>query len=211
MLNATVFYRSSDHNSVYINTIPHISLESEASDSSLTSQTVQSDLTSLAVTREIKNSISNNLSLESPSEACATFNSTDDDCDYDKYEFPPDVMDDKPKSFTGKGDCRCYDSFNSDIDDQHAEPEVEFPFRAKRSASFRKATFNSFKHSFNTKNRPPVKRSTSSQESLVIVNDHADSLDSFEGTGQSSVDNLNIQRFQLSNGISKKKMCSNSK
>ena len=169
---------------------------------------MQSDLTSLAVTREIKNSISNNLSLESPSKACATFHSTDDDYDYDKYEFPPDVVDDKPKRFTGKEDCRCDNSFNGDFDNEHADPEVELPFRVKRSASFRKAAFNSFKHNFVTKNRPPVKCSNSSQESLVIVNDHVDSLNSFE---TSSVDNLNIQHSQLSNGVSKKKMCSNPK
>ena len=192
---------------MYINTIPHI-LENEVTDSSLASQTVQSDLTSSAVAREIKNSITDNFSLESPSEACATFYSTDDDYDDGKYEFPPDVVDDKPKSYSDKEDCRYDNSLHSATGDEHTGPEVEFPVRGKRSASFRKTAFNSFKHNFITKNRSTVKCSNSSQESLVIVNDHVDSLNSFES---SSVDNLNIQHSQLSNGISKKRMCSNPK
>ena len=178
-------------------------------DSSLASQTVQSDLTSSAVAREIKNSITDNISLESPSEACATFCSTDDDYDDDKYEFPPDVVDDKPKCCSDKKDRRYDNSLHSATGDEHTGPEVEFPFRAKRSASFRKAAFNSFKHNFITKSRSTAaKCSNSSQEFLVIANDHVDSLNSFDS---SSVDNLNIQHSQLSNGISKKRMCSNPK
>ena len=103
-----------------------------------------SDPTSLAIAREIKNSNSSNLSLELPSKACATFHSTDDDDDdINKYEFPPDALDDKSKIFSNKEDCRFDDSFNSGIDDKHAEPEVESPCHIKRSTSYRKAAFNS--------------------------------------------------------------------
>ena len=204
-----IFYRSSDNSSVYINTIPHIELRNERSDSSPTTQMVHSGLpmtlASLAIAREIKNS---NLSLELPSKASAAFYSTDDD-DNDDDEFSRDAIDKKPKICTDKTDCRCEDSLNSDFDDECAEPETEYSFRVKRSASFRKAMFNSFKDSF--VNRAPVNCSSSSEDFLVIANNHVENLNLIENTRQSPLNNLNIQHSQLSNGISKKKTCSNPK
>ena len=131
-------------------------------------------------------------------------------------------MDDKPKSSPDVAKHRPNKSFNSDVGDDRAEPEVEFPFRAKRSASFRKAAFNSLKHNFIAKNKTPVKSSNSLQEPFVIVNEHADdlvdedinervrtkSLSSIQHTRQSTVDHSNTQHFLVS---SKKKMCSNPK
>ena len=129
-------------------------------------------LASMAVAREIKNS---NLSLELPSKASAAFYSTDDD-DNDDDEFSHE----KPKIRTDKADCRCEDSLNSDFDDKVAEPEIEYPFYVKRSASFRKAMFNSFKDSFVTKHKAPVNCSNSSEDFLVIANNHVENLNFIE-------------------------------
>lgn len=166
----------------------------------------------MAVAQEIKNSNTNDLSFESPSEACATF-------DDDTYDFPPDGFDEKPKIAEERGTDK---SLDSDNDDDHAEPEVEFPFRAKRSASFRKAAFNSFKRSFITKNRAPVRCSNSAEESLVIVNDHVNSdvneHDNGHVRGSARTNPINSVRSTddhehslLSNGLPKKRMCSNPK
>lgn len=172
-------------------------MANELSDSSQSSQAVHS-LTSLAVAQEIKNG--NSLSLESPSKASATFD------DNDTYDLRCDsCTEEKPKIMEKRGTDI---SFNSDVDDDHAEePEVEFPFRMKRSSSYRKAAFNSFKRNFIPKSRVPVRCSNSSlQESLVIVNDHVrtNSLTSSQCTGDH-------EHSQVSNGLSKKKLCSNPK
>lgn len=146
---------------------------------------MHNDLTSLAVAQEIKNtnSNSNNLSFELSSQACAAF-------DDDTYEFPPDVMEEKPKivekkpkimeekpkflkehetdidnSFSGDK------SFNGDKDNHSAEPELEFPFHLKRTTSFRKAAYSSFKHKF-SKSKVSSKCPDSVDEFVVIANDH---------------------------------------
>ena len=129
-------------------------------------------MTSLAVSQEIKNDTINDLSFRSHSKVGTTFHSTD----HDNNGFTPDMIDKKGKSYSGTEDYR---SDKLDVDDGCAEPEVEFPFHVNRSASFR---FNSFKHSFKSKNKVPAKHSNSLQESLVIANDHviSESVDSIQ-------------------------------
>ena len=185
----TSIFCSSDDNSVYINTIPHLNLTDDLSNLSLSDQRVHNDLTSLAVVQEIKNtnSNSNNLSFELSSEACAAI-------DDDTYEFPSDVMEEKPKilkEYKSDNDNSFKDdmeekpkilrdhesdidnSLNGDTGDRPAQPEVDFPFHLKRSTSFRKAAYNSFKHKF-SRSKVSSKCPDSVEEFVVIANGHFD-------------------------------------
>ena len=233
------FYRASDANSVYINTIPHVNLTDDPRNLSLR---VHNDLTSLAVAQEIKNtnSNSNNLSFDhelSP-KACAAF-------DDDTYEFPPDVMEEKPKIMEEKPkflkehksdiDNSFNDdkSFSGDNDNHSAEPELEFPFHLKRTTSFRKAAYSSFKHKF-SKNKVSSKCPDSVDEFVVIANEHINEHvnDHVNGcvnghvigcasgcvNGQiasspfsSAQNTVDHEQSRLPNGVSKKKVYSNPK
>ena len=136
--------------------MPDISLANEVSNPSVSSQNVRSNSTSSV---EIKNGANNKHSSGSQSKSCISSYTVA----YNEYVVRPAKIDKRALLMEEyKSDSNL---FNSDVDD---DPEDEFPVRVKRTSTFRRRAFNSFRG----KNKAPVRPSKSLKEPHVIVNVH---------------------------------------
>ena len=156
-------------------------MANKVNSSPISAHKVHNGWTSSAAAEEVKNGINNKL-YGSHSNVYTMFHSTD----YDDYDFPPDAMDNRPTIYIDTDD-----SFDSDVDDDTAEPEVESKVPVKRSASFGKSAIHCLKRSFAAKSKT---KQASSSLHAPLIDDHgrANSLSSIQRTRQSKSDHLKI-------------------
>lgn len=150
---------------------------------------------------DVKNGINNKHSFGLHSNVYTTFHSTGND----DYDFPPDALDYRPTIYVDTDD-----SFDSDVDDDEAEPELESTVPVKRSASFGKSAIHCLKRSFAAKSK--TKQASSSLLHAPLIDDYgrANSFSSIQRTRQSKSDHLKVQS-DLSKGTVTKSMKSKSR
>ena len=173
-------------------------MASKVGNSPIISHKVYSGWTSSTDTKEIKNGINNNHSVGSHN-----LHTTVGSTDYDDYDFPPDAMDNRPTIYIDSDD-----SFDSDVDDDYAEPEDDTSIPVKRSASFGKAALHSLKRGFVAKGKID-----SSSLHTPLINDYirANSVGSLQRIKQSTTDHLKVQQSGPAQGTIKKSMKSKSR
>ena len=180
-------------------------MASKVGNSPITSHKVHSGWTSSAAAEAIKNGVNiNNLHNGSYSNAHTMFHSTD----YDDYDFPPDAMDNPPTIYIDAEGQDSDDSFDSDVDDDYAEPEDESSMPVKTSASFGKTALNSLKRGFVAKTK---KGSSSLHAPLIDDYGRSNSLGSIQHIRHCKSDHLKIQQSDLSKDESTKTMKSKSR
>lgn len=146
---------------------------------------VHGEWTSSAVAEEVKNGIN---ITRSRSDSHANFHSTNG---YGDRDFLPDSMDIRPTIYIDTKAYESDDSFDSDISDDNAEPEVEPSPPVKRPTSFGKTAFHSLKRNFITKGK--VKQDASSLHAPLIDSHRTKSLGSIQQTRISKADHLRAQ------------------
>lgn len=153
-------------------------MANKVSSSPISSHKVYSGWTSSAATEEVKNGINN-------------FRSTDHD-----YDFPSDAMDNRPTIYIDTEEHESDDSFDSDDDDDYAEPEVESTKPMKRSSSFGKTAIHSLKRSFISKSKA---KQDSNSLHTPLINDYgrSNSLGSIQHTRESKANHLKVQHSDL--------------
>ena len=166
-------------------------MASKVSSSPMLSRKVHSGWTSSAAAEDINNGI-NNHSYVSHSNAHVMFRSTD----YDDYDFPPDAMDGRPMIYIDTEGHESDNSFDSDFDDDYAEPEDDSSKPVKRSSSFGKTALNSLKRGFIAKTK---KGSSSLQAPLINDITRTSSAGSIQRVRQSKADHLKVQQSDVSN------------
>lgn len=126
------------------------------------------------------------------------------------YDFPPDAMYNRPAIYIDTDEHESDDSFDSDDDDDYADPEVESTVPVKRSASFGKTAINSLKRSFIPKSKT---KQDSNSLHAPLINGHgrAKSLGSIQHTKQPKADHLKVQHSDCSKGTITKSMKSKSR
>ena len=175
-------------------------MANKVTSSPISDHKVHSGWTSSAGAEDVKSGINNKHSFGSHSNVYTMFHSTD----YDDYDFPPDAMDNRPTIYVDTDD-----SFDSDVDDDNAEPELESTTPVKRSASFGKSAIHCLKRSFTPKSKT---KQASSLLRAPLIDDHgrANSFGSIQHTRQSKNDHLKVQP-DLTKGTVTKSMKSKSR